>query len=361
MKFDSLADAPRRISPGLTGLSPSPAPKLDWHGAMTRLTRLASKKRRRTILSAWAVAVDLAAISAAFLVASLLRIGSIDEDQLVRILVCILPIYMGVALNNQSHHVTTLLNDFKSAWRAATALAFAAGAMLLVAFFMKIGEDFSRLLFGVGTVLALTLLVLWRYGLARIGQRYLGDSPFADLCIYDGVERSALSGAEAIDADAVGLSSPYPNDPAVVANLARVAHGMDRVIVHCRPEQRTQWAFMLRSLDVPSEIVTPELTDLYPLGIGRRSGQASLLLGGGTLSWSQRLLKRSFDLAVTVPVLPLLLPLLAAIALVVKLDSPGPAFFRQERIGLGNRKFHILKFRTMRVESCDAKIGRAHV
>src|SRR3546814_14990936 len=68
-----------------------------------------------------------------------------------------------------------------------------------------IGEDFSRLLFGVGAVLALTLLVLWRYGLARIGQRYLGDSPFADLCIYDGVERSALSGAEAIDADAVGL------------------------------------------------------------------------------------------------------------------------------------------------------------
>src|SRR3546814_12722164 len=103
---------------------------------------------------------------------------------------------MGVALNNQSHHVTTLLNDFKSAWRAATALAFAAGAMLLVAFFMKIGEDFSRLLFGVGTVLALTLLVLWRYGLARIGQRSLGDSPFADLCIYDGVERSAPRGAE---------------------------------------------------------------------------------------------------------------------------------------------------------------------
>src|SRR3546814_12067609 len=126
---------------------------------------------------------------------------------------------MGVALNNQSHHVTTLLNDFKSAWRAATALAFAAGAMLLVAFFMKIGEDFSRLLFGVGTVLALTLLVLWRYGLARIGQRYLGDSPFADLCIYDGVERSALSGPEAIDADAVGPSSPLPHHPPVAPPL----------------------------------------------------------------------------------------------------------------------------------------------
>src|SRR3546814_11393575 len=81
---------------------------------MTRLTQLASKKKRRPILSGWAVFVDLAAISAAFLIASLLRVGSIDEEQVVRILVCILPIYMGVALNNQSHHVTTLLNGFKS-------------------------------------------------------------------------------------------------------------------------------------------------------------------------------------------------------------------------------------------------------
>src|SRR3546814_12355967 len=109
--------------------------------------------------------------------------------------------------------------------------------MLLVAFFMKIGEDFSRLLFGVGTVLALTLLVLWRYGLARIGQRYLGDSPFADLCIYDGVERSALSGAEAIDADAVGLSSPYPHDSAVVARSEE-----RRVGKECVGTCRSRWS-----------------------------------------------------------------------------------------------------------------------
>src|SRR3546814_20617673 len=94
---------------------------------MTRLTRLASKKRRRTILSAWAVAVALAAISAAFLVASLLRIGSIAEDQLVRILVCIMPIYMGVALHNHTTLGINLLNDFKRAWRAGTARPLSAG------------------------------------------------------------------------------------------------------------------------------------------------------------------------------------------------------------------------------------------
>ena len=44
-------------------------------------------------------------------------------------------------------------------------------------------------------------------------------------------------------------------------------------------------------------------------------------------------------------------PLLALIALLVKLDSPGPVFFRQERIGLGFRPFRLFKFRTMAVDA----------
>ncbi|WP_317153312.1 sugar transferase [Sphingopyxis indica] len=326
---------------------------------MAGLTPLANKRRRRANLSAWAMSVDLVCISLAFVIASLFRAGEIDLDQVGRILLCTLPIYLGIALNNQSHHVKILLNGFKSAWRAGTAFAFSAAAMLLIAFFMKIGEDFSRLLFGFGTVFALILLTVWRNLLVRIGRRYLGESPFANLCIYDQVPRNTLSGEGSIDASAFGLSSPYPSDPVAVSNLAHVAQGMDRVIVHCQPAHRMQWASMLRSLDVPSEIVTPELTDLHPLGISHRSGQASLLLSGGPMPWTHRALKRAFDLAVTLPVMPILLPFLGIVALMVKLDSPGPAFFRQERIGLGNRKFHILKFRTMRVEATDANGDRS--
>ena len=48
-----------------------------------------------------------------------------------------------------------------------------------------------------------------------------------------------------------------------------------------------------------------------------------------------------------------LAPLMIAVAVAIRLDSPGPVFFRQERIGRGNRLFHILKFRSMRVEQCD--------
>ena len=59
------------------------------------------------------------------------------------------------------------------------------------------------------------------------------------------------------------------------------------------------------------------------------------------------LLKRVIDILVALLGAMLLLPLLAAVAALVKLTSPGPVFFRQERIGRGGRAFFILKFRTM--------------
>jgi exopolysaccharide biosynthesis polyprenyl glycosylphosphotransferase len=64
-----------------------------------------------------------------------------------------------------------------------------------------------------------------------------------------------------------------------------------------------------------------------------------------------RLLKRVLDLALTVPALLLLSPLLLLVALIVKLDSPGPVFYAQERVGLNNRKFRMLKFRSMKQDA----------
>ncbi|PMB26158.1 sugar transferase [Fischerella thermalis] len=57
--------------------------------------------------------------------------------------------------------------------------------------------------------------------------------------------------------------------------------------------------------------------------------------------------KRCFDLCCSVILLLLLFPVYVLIAILIKLDSPGPVFFRQERIGLHSRKFKIWKFRTM--------------
>jgi sugar transferase (PEP-CTERM system associated) len=62
-------------------------------------------------------------------------------------------------------------------------------------------------------------------------------------------------------------------------------------------------------------------------------------------------LKRAFDIVVSLALLIFSLPLLAATACLIKLDSPGPIFYRQERVGLRGQIFTIFKFRSMRVDA----------
>jgi hypothetical protein len=63
------------------------------------------------------------------------------------------------------------------------------------------------------------------------------------------------------------------------------------------------------------------------------------------------LLKRAFDIAVSLCLLLLTLPLLVATACLIKLESPGPILYYQPRVGLRGREFTILKFRSMRVDA----------
>ncbi|MBV8046607.1 MAG: sugar transferase [Paludibacterium sp.] len=89
--------------------------------------------------------------------------------------------------------------------------------------------------------------------------------------------------------------------------------------------------------------------------------------GAGRAPGSDRV-KRGFDLLAAGVGLALLSPLLLAMAAWVKLDSPGPVFFRQERVGRFGVTFRIHKFRTMRVDAerhgqltvgADARVTRA--
>ena len=69
--------------------------------------------------------------------------------------------------------------------------------------------------------------------------------------------------------------------------------------------------------------------------------------------------KRTLDLLVAVPLLIVTAPLLIAIALWIRLDSKGPALFRQTRLGQGGRPFGIVKFRTMNVVEDGACVVQA--
>ncbi|HEX3755700.1 MAG TPA: exopolysaccharide biosynthesis polyprenyl glycosylphosphotransferase [Rhizomicrobium sp.] len=95
----------------------------------------------------------------------------------------------------------------------------------------------------------------------------------------------------------------------------------------------------------------------FPL---RRVGHSCVVeLQREPLSSSQRLVKRCLDLAIAVPLLIFIAPLMLVIALLVKMDSPGPVFFRQTRLGAWGQPFRILKFRSMNVMEDGGKIVQA--
>jgi exopolysaccharide biosynthesis polyprenyl glycosylphosphotransferase len=70
------------------------------------------------------------------------------------------------------------------------------------------------------------------------------------------------------------------------------------------------------------------------------------------LMHAQRICKRSFDAAASAILIVLFSPILVAVALAIKLTSPGNVLFRQERIGFGGAPFTILKFRSMHTHAC---------
>jgi len=109
---------------------------------------------------------------------------------------------------------------------------------------------------------------------------------------------------------------------------------------------------------IGSELVTVRLIpDIfqYPLLLKSSAGMLGdipiITLNDTLFHGWRRIAKRAFDVAFSTAVLILLSPVLLAISIAVKLSSPGPVFYKQERMGLDGRKFKIYKFRSMPVDA----------
>ncbi len=87
---------------------------------------------------------------------------------------------------------------------------------------------------------------------------------------------------------------------------------------------------------------------IQPLDIG---GILGLKVGQNLLNRSQLLVKRIMDLTIIILAIPFLIPLFGLVAFLIKLDSPGSVFYKQERIGIGGKIFNMWKFRSMYQDS----------
>ncbi|MBN9316186.1 MAG: sugar transferase [Devosia sp.] len=83
-------------------------------------------------------------------------------------------------------------------------------------------------------------------------------------------------------------------------------------------------------------------------------GTPSVRPAGRWLGLQLRLKRLLIDIPLSAMSLIVLSPLLIGLAVAIRLTSKGPALFRQPRVGLGGSDFMMLKFRTMRIEACDA-------
>lgn len=141
-------------------------------------------------------------------------------------------------------------------------------------------------------------------------------------------------------------------------------HRIDRVIVAFSNEPDSQTMDVVRSLrdgDVIVDVV-PRLFDV----IGPRAsmhlleGMPLVCVPPARLSRSSFVMKRAADVVLAAAGLLVSAPLLGYAAIRIRLDSPGPVFFRQERLGLDMKPFTCLKFRTMYVDT-DPEEHRAYV
>jgi exopolysaccharide biosynthesis polyprenyl glycosylphosphotransferase len=135
-------------------------------------------------------------------------------------------------------------------------------------------------------------------------------------------------------------------------------HAIDRVIVAFSNEDHQQTLDLIRSL-TPLDVCVDVVPRLFPLmgsniDVHSIEGVPLIALPRARLSRSTRLLKRTMDVVVSALGIVLLAPAIAAVALAIKLDSPGPVFFRQPRRGFRDAIFQMLKFRTMDV-GADAR------
>jgi polysaccharide biosynthesis protein PslA len=270
----------------------------------------------------------------------------------------IFPVYFLVAAQSHAYAPALLNHPYRSATSSVRAFLIALAVIIFVAFAFKTSSQFSRLTFAFGSVLGLVSLPVARYAFARRVKRLRGGLTGTVLLCDAGTTPPSpqyhLVSARDIDID------PTKDDPLMYDRLASELSEAERVVVVCSPERRNAWAHALKGAYIQSEIVIPELAQLAPLGVSRHGLLPTLIVSAGPLKLSDRVIKRAFDLALAGPAVLLLSPLLIAVAILIKLDSPGPVLFKQVRIGRGNQMFQMLKFRSMRVETLDGAGARSN-
>lgn len=231
------------------------------------------------------------------------------------------------------------------------------GLLLLWLFVFKASHDFSRIWFVLWSAGALLLLWLERLGiylflraLRRRGFNLrhvalVGSGPAAEN-LKQRLSSAGWSGYN------IAVTVP-DTDVASLARLAEVDVDEVWLALSLSDESAIREALYALRHSTASIRFVPDLFTLRLInhGVSEVLGMPMYDLSTSPMAGMNQLVKWFEDKVLSSLILLLISPLMIFLAVGVKLTSPGPVFYRQERVGLNNKPFHMLKFRSMPVDT----------
>ncbi len=237
----------------------------------------------------------------------------------------------------------------------------------LVIFFFSPRDALPRLFILYYAVLSFILILLWRLWRPFL----LGWTGTRRRALVIGSGWSAQTIIEALrdeapdDYEVVGMVTEPGDEPPVTApvplagdgsdllQIARDAQVSELILAHGHELSGEMFRAIMDCYEqglsiIPMPLLYEQVTGRVPIEhIGQRFWTTILPIEGASIFDPYPVVKRAVDLALAVAGLGVFAVLLPLIALAMQLDSPGPVFFRQQRVGKGGRVFHIYKLRSM--------------
>jgi Undecaprenyl-phosphate glucose phosphotransferase len=312
----------------------------------------------------------------AFTLAAWLRIGTMNlrnhpadfDPKMYLGVLTFTTIVWVIAVENQGlSDIYELFRDNTGIRKSVTACLITFIALLIMLFFRQ--QSFSRVFFVASAIALLTLTLSSRALLRRlldVSRSIRNSVPVLMIGTGDYASRVAtqLASVPIVTSKVVGYvrigAEQVQVDDAPIFDPEDVEFGrvppFEEIVVAAAPQQLPEMRGLLTHigqlgipvravLDLGKSPVVPER--LFQLGDLQMFELAYTPLESATYLF----IKRAFDVAFSVFVLLMLAPFIAMVALTIKLTSPGPVLFRQERIGLNGKVFTMYKFRTMRVST----------
>ncbi|MCJ2036847.1 exopolysaccharide biosynthesis polyprenyl glycosylphosphotransferase [Methylobacterium sp. J-068] len=345
---------------------------------------LLPRRRRSAVRAGMSVATALAdlvailglgaAVDAAYYIGTMGTMPAVSTSGSFELSALVALFVLLTNLVREDYGIETLLSDRPHLKRVATVWLGAWAIVLLIGFATKTTQDYSRLVSLGFFVTGLPGLIAVRATMLGLVRRAVTPTSASINRIHlvgyeeDIARFYAHNDAEALGLRVIGTSYLRRIDPMgdEASRRAQMSEDLDlavSVVRFLRPDDvfiLVPWSEasdIERCIDaflrVPAALhlrpgsVMDRFPDLKLARVGRLSG---INIGRRPLSAGELFLKRGLDLTLALVALVLLAPLFLAVAVLIKMDSPGPVFFRQKRYGFNQQPFGVYKFRSMKTE-----------